>query len=539
MLISTLPAAGNAAEPEQSAGTVYLSISDDARYVEGNDDRGTLMAYVPMDLAEVSKIKLDDYQLSAYAQDMDEDGKEDITLLHLFLYASEHYYLSTDADALVISGGSGSMFMSRFWGHDCNLTYYVNGSYPEQSPGWGATADIIPLHDGDFIDLSMYTSWGFFSDSAAGYHYFLDTDNKIIHDYTAVSGTAMPLWYGRAWSSGMDGGTVLSREANATIYYSQTLYAREPASVTTDANGAAAITFPTSGTWYLWADGQPGVDADPDNIVSSPAYAKVTVSDAAADAVIAQINALPAVDALTLDDADAVAAAQAAYDALTEAQKALIPADVLAVLAAAQARITELANAQPEPTPVELPFTDVEADAWYHDAVSYVYANGLMNGMSPDTFAPQDTTTRAMTVTLLYRMSGSPAVTGSNPFTDVEAGRYFTKAVIWAAENGIVKGVSADTFQPDGAVTREQLATFLYRYAAFRSYDVSARADLSRYTDAEQVSNYAKDAMSWAVAAGIISGNKIDGAVVLDAQGAANRAQIATVLMRFCESVAK
>ena len=109
----------------------------------------------------------------------------------------------------------------------------------------------------------------------------------------------------------------------------------------------------------------------------------------------------------------------------------------------------------------------------------------------------------------------------------------------WAAENGIVKGVSADTFQPDGAVTREQLATFLYRYAAFRSYDVSARADLSRYSDAEQVSNYAKDAMSWAVAAGIISGNKIDGAVVLDAQGAANRAQIATVLMRFCESVAK
>ena len=204
-----------------------------------------------------------------------------------------------------------------------------------------------------------------------------------------------------------------------------------------------------------------------------------------------------------------------------------------------QARIAELANAQPEPTPVELPFTDVAADAWYHDAVSYVYANGLMNGMSPDTFAPQDTTTRAMIVTLLYRMSGSPAVTGSNPFTDVEAGRYSTKAVIWAAENGIVKGVSADTFQPDGAVTREQIATFLYRYAAFRGYDVSARADLSRYSDAEQVSNYAKDAMSWAVAAGIISGNKIDGAVVLDAQGAANRAQIATVLMRFCESVAK
>lgn len=189
-----------------------------------------------------------------------------------------------------------------------------------------------------------------------------------------------------------------------------------------------------------------------------------------------------------------------------------------------------------DPAPVKLPFTDVAEGAWYYDAVAYAYDNGLMGGTSASTFAPGTTTSRAMLATLLYRLEGEPAVTGAS-FTDVAAGQWYSDAVAWAAAEGIVNGVGdGSVFAPNDTITREQMAVMLYRYAQYKGYDVTGSADLSGYTDAGSISSWAEYAMAWAVDAGLISGT---GAAILSPQGSASRAEIATILMRFCESVVK
>ena len=187
-----------------------------------------------------------------------------------------------------------------------------------------------------------------------------------------------------------------------------------------------------------------------------------------------------------------------------------------------------------EPAPAE-PFPDVDENDWFYDEVVYVYENGLMNGVENNQFAPNTATNRAMLATILYRLAGEPAVSGDLPFTDVESGTWYTDAVLWAAQNGIVNGLGENTFAPMNTLTREQLVTMLYRYAEAEGYDVSAAADLSGYPDADKVQTYAQEAMSWAVAEGIVAG--MDGN--LNPAGSATRAQIATILMRFCEDVAQ
>ena len=187
-----------------------------------------------------------------------------------------------------------------------------------------------------------------------------------------------------------------------------------------------------------------------------------------------------------------------------------------------------------EPAPTE-PFIDVNEGDWFYDAVVYAYQNELMDGVGGNRFAPNSETTRAQLVTILYRLEGQPAVSGDLPFTDVEAGTWYTNAVGWAAQNGIVNGVGDDTFAPGNDLTREQLVTILYRYAESKGYDVSASADLAGYPDAGQIQSWAQEAMTWAVAEGIVEG--MDGN--LNPAGHATRAQIATILMRFCEGVAK
>ena len=182
-----------------------------------------------------------------------------------------------------------------------------------------------------------------------------------------------------------------------------------------------------------------------------------------------------------------------------------------------------------------LPFPDVTEGDWFYDAVRCAYENGLMDGVGDNLFAPNSQTTRAQLVTILYRLAGQPAVSGDLPFPDVESGTWYTDAVAWAAQNGIVNGVSDTEFAPGDDITREQLVTVLYRYAESKGYDVSASADLSGYPDADQVQDYAQPAMAWAVAEGIVEG--MDGN--LAPAGNASRAQIATILMRFCEDVAK
>ena len=178
----------------------------------------------------------------------------------------------------------------------------------------------------------------------------------------------------------------------------------------------------------------------------------------------------------------------------------------------------------------------MDENDWFYDEVVYVYENGLMNGVENNQFAPNTATNRAMLATILYRLAGEPAVSGDLPFTDVAAGTWYTDAVLWAAQNGIVNGLGENTFAPMNTLTREQLVTMLYRYAEAKGYDVSASADLSGYPDAGQVQDYAQPAMAWAVAENIIQGME-DG--TLKPAGNASRAQIATILMRFCEDVAQ
>ena len=180
-------------------------------------------------------------------------------------------------------------------------------------------------------------------------------------------------------------------------------------------------------------------------------------------------------------------------------------------------------------------FSDVRSTDWFYESVQYVCTHGIMNGSGANSFAPEEKTTRAMVVTMLYRYEGSPLVSAQCPFQDVAAGKYYRNAVVWAAENQIVGGLGGNRFGPDEAVTREQLAAILYRYANYKGYDTQRSAGLARFADSADVGSYAVNAMKWAVAEGLLSGVS---ATELQPKGFAIRAQVAAILMRFCEGVA-
>lgn len=185
----------------------------------------------------------------------------------------------------------------------------------------------------------------------------------------------------------------------------------------------------------------------------------------------------------------------------------------------------------PEPEP-ELPFADVAETDWFYQEVKYVYDQGMMNGTAAQSFTPNAPTSRAMLVTVLYRLSGAPSA-GVPAFPDVPAGQYYADAVGWAAQQAIVNGYENGLFVPDGLLTREQLATILYRYARAMGYNTSARGELSGFADRATISSYAVDAIAWAVGTGLLSGMG-DGAIA--PQGQATRAQLAAVLTRFCKA---
>ena len=175
----------------------------------------------------------------------------------------------------------------------------------------------------------------------------------------------------------------------------------------------------------------------------------------------------------------------------------------------------------------ENPYADVSANQWFYAAVQYVSENNLMNGVAENAFGPDIHTTRGMLVTILHRMEGEPQA-GEHSFADVAEDEYYADAVAWAAENDIVNGYSDTVFAPEKAMSREEMAVVLYRYAQYKGWDVSAQGDLSRYTDSESVSAWSAEAMTWAVGAKVMNG--MDGR--LAPQGDALRSQTATVLMR-------
>ena len=180
-------------------------------------------------------------------------------------------------------------------------------------------------------------------------------------------------------------------------------------------------------------------------------------------------------------------------------------------------------------------FSDVDAGQWYHEAIDFVTASGLMKGMNLGIFEPNGTMTRAQLVTVLYRMAGSPTVTaGENfAFTDVNEGDWYYDAVIWAVENGITMGKTASLFAPNEAVTREQTATFFYRYAKLTGAAEASGTELS-FADAALVSGYAKEAVAWCVENGILQGM---GNNTLNPKGNCLRSHVATMLMNFCEEI--
>ncbi|NLK92245.1 MAG: S-layer homology domain-containing protein, partial [Bacteroidales bacterium] len=180
------------------------------------------------------------------------------------------------------------------------------------------------------------------------------------------------------------------------------------------------------------------------------------------------------------------------------------------------------------------PFADVKEDNWFYEAVKYVYENDLMKGTGDNTFSPNEMTTRGMIVTILHRLEDSPSA-GANSFSDVEGNKYYANAVAWASENNIVSGYGNGKFGPEDAITREQLATILMNYANYKGYDVSAKADLSKYEDSKEISNWALDAISWANAEGLIQGDGNN----LTPTANATRAQVATILNRFIEKNVK
>ena len=247
----------------------------------------------------------------------------------------------------------------------------------------------------------------------------------------------------------------------------------------------------------------------------------VSADQTAADAVIKLINAIGSVSE---NSGSAISAARSGYDALTDTQKKLVTN--YNKLTQAEQVFSSLPSVGDK-----LPFTDMNGH-WAYDAVSYAYKNSLMNGVNASRFAPDSTLNRAMMVTMLYRMTGSPAVSGNSVFSDVPSGKWYSDAVQWASVNGVVNGVGKDRFAPDTQITREQMASMMMRYAQFKQYSTGKSADLSAFNDAGSISSWALESMKWANAAGLINGRT---ASTIAPQDTATRAEAATILMRFCE----
>ena len=519
--------------------TVYFSLSEDGKYIT-SDVTGTTLAQMPVTL---TYFDLAEYGLQAFYR-RDAEGRVVIrpAVLHLFIKMLEEQYLAGYADklvvgetklpgannkALTISGTATSLYMPSFWGHDENLLYYVNHQYPLMYAGWGSTADWILLDDNDVIEVAMFSDWSFWSDENAGFHLF-QKDGKAADQLTIMQGKALNVTLGRV-TADMGGGSSTVTEANKQIYYTANLDAAGGDVSTwtplgkTDANGLLTAALPETGTFYIGAAG---------DTVSTPAICKVTVTEnPEIQECIAKIGAIGEV---TKESGAAIAAARDSYNKLSDTEKALIPEETVKKLTEAEAKYAELTRpATPVGTPAQgaqnesasgLPFADVVPGSWYFDGVKYVYANSLMNGTSADTFSPEATLTRGMVVTILYRMEHEPAVSGGRTFSDVAAGRYYSNAVAWASANGIVEGFTDGTFKPEKAVTREQLAAILSRYAKFQGKTVPETELPAGVT----ASNWAKADVAWAYANGIL--NAAQGS---DAAQNANRAEVAMAIYAY------
>ncbi|MBE5971892.1 MAG: hypothetical protein E7246_05115 [Lachnoclostridium sp.] len=274
MVLGMMPVSALAARTRNGgAENVYISVSYDGQFIA--DQNGDAIAYVPVSLSDVASIDLESYGLGEYLYDENLDGTPDITALQLIIYAHENLYGGNWSDVTFTGSPGSSYFAGGIFGFDENLNYYLNGEYPLASAGWGATSDQIVLEAGDYIDLASFSSWDFYMDSNYGFHFFANEDDEFTHAYTAEAGEALSVKLVRSYS-GMGSGATVYDEADYTVFYGSS-YGNETGTVTTDGSGCAEITFPSAGTWYLWADGGYGAEY-PESIVSAPAYAVVSVT---------------------------------------------------------------------------------------------------------------------------------------------------------------------------------------------------------------------------------------------------------------------
>ena len=261
---------------EDVSGTVYISVSDDDQFIGGVSP----IANKAVDLSQLKDINFYDYGLEGYLYDADGDNAYEITALHLYVYVHEKI-LGLDWSDVNVSGSAGSIYLAGglFGFSDENLRYDYNGAYPAVD-GWGLTADQIVLKNGDFLNIAHYTDWAFWGDSATGFHYFRDTEGNIQRYFTADDEGKCSVELVRSYSDwAMGGGTAYAAEPGVKVYYG-TSYGNATGNVTTNNDGVAEIAFPSSGTWYVWADGLYGME-NPDDIVSAPAFTTVTVESVA------------------------------------------------------------------------------------------------------------------------------------------------------------------------------------------------------------------------------------------------------------------
>ena len=570
---------------EKSTKHVYFSLSQNGAYMIGKDAEETLLASVPV---EITWFNLADYGLEEFSVKSNGKVVEQPTMLHLMIRMLETYYLKgtkaeKDTDALTISNTSsfGSMYFTKYWGNDGNVTYYLNHAYPLMKPNWGATADYMTLEDGDVIEIGLYSDKDYWKSPDAGYAYFAK-DGAGVDRLELTAREEQPLVLHRAGVE-MDKAKPWDKLLANTQVYVMTDPANAEGDVTTwqkltttDEAGKLTVSFRQPGTYYVAAAG---------SSVGGPGVCIITVTGDGVSNVEKTIDALPNAEDVTAADADAIKAARAAYDALpeedqakvgnkdrlTQAERALavretedlidaigdVTRDSGSAIRAARSAYDALDDAQKEqvsnrqtlfdaekayrdlldrtdtvakPSVKDtakdaaesgLPFTDVPAGSWYYDDVAYAYENGLMNGTSRRTFSPSADTTRGMIVTILARLEG--VKTSGTP--------WYAAGQIWAMDNGVSDGTAMER-----SITREQLAAMLYRYAKLCGYDVTADvASIRSFADYDTVSAYARDAMAWCVESGLIRG----AAGRLAPRENASRAQVAAILTRFAQKIAK
>lgn len=286
MIFTVIPVKSVAAATTEE-GTVYLSASHDSQYVL--DTEGNPVAYSAVTLEELASIQLENYGLEDLIYDGDGDGTPDITVLHLFIYIHENV-MGLDWGDVNLSAYPGSIYFQDglFGFEDENLRYDVNGSYPAVD-GWGMTADQIVLSDGDFVNVAHYSSWSFWGDSMTGFLYFADQEENLEHVYQTSVNQELEMGLVRSYSDWMNGGASAFVPKNGYKVSYGTVYGEAIGTTTTDDNGHFTLTFPSKGTWYVWADGDYGLENSSD-IVSSPAFATVNVQSEPADPIEVSVS---------------------------------------------------------------------------------------------------------------------------------------------------------------------------------------------------------------------------------------------------------